>query len=185
MIDSRVGWPLYGESQTKQEYIKGEKLDGFTVPFNIFDNIYGLFHRFRLWHSTSGICVLGPDHQPVQVQSHYIFTQEPVLVGDSVFGERVLSSYCQYVERLGLWSCRITYGNLPQPYAEPQELALLHSYLTAQESIAQSLIDYIHGVVTKLNSDTELTSVLITTLKEKTQEDIKSILKSVQEKFWH
>lgn len=112
-IHSAVGKIVYGKTPFLRDFYKGQKLGSFVVPYDISDNIIGLFYEFRLWQSSRGICEKGIDHCPVHMGLNSMLTERPVLTGDSVHGRLVCESECDYLEHLSLWSCRVKYGDLP------------------------------------------------------------------------
>lgn len=194
-VTSTVGRPFYNQGLKKQEYKKGEKLDGFTLPFPVFDSPDGLFRRFGLWQSSKGICLQGLDHEPVSIGEHTMLTEKPVLVGDSVLGKSVLHSECQYRDRWGLWDCRVVYGHPPEPQKpEKQEIALLKTYVDSDEALAGKLVDLVASLfeqVLPLCVDslgvplvTTPASSLFITLKEKCSQEIQDIIQGEREKIW-
>ncbi len=112
-IHSGVGLVVHGLTPFLQDFYRGQKLGNFIVPYDISDNIIGLFYQFNLWQSSKGICEEGINHHPIHLGLHSMLTKDPVLCGDSVLGSLVCESECNYLCDLNLWSCHVQYGDLP------------------------------------------------------------------------
>lgn len=193
-VISRVGQPFYKFSLERQEFKKGETIDGFTIPFNIFDSIDGLFRRFGLWQSSRGVCLPGKNHQPFVIGYYTMQNCAPVLVGDTVLGKTVLESECEYLDRFRLWECRVEYGEPPKPKAEAQEIDLLNSYADTDEALAESLVNLVTGLFNEVlpacicpaNAPLNTTpaAVLFESAKSRAQQDIAQKIKELREKLW-
>lgn len=193
-VISRVGQPFYNYSLEKQEFKKGEKLDGFVLPFNVFASVEGLFRRFGLWQSSKGVCVPGKNHEPFWMGHYTMQTSRPVLVGDAVLGKSVLESECEYLDRLGLWDCRVEYGTPPEPKAKEQDIDLLKGYADNDEALAESLVDLVAGMfhevlpacVCPANAPLNTTpaAALFESTKSRAQQNIAQKIKELREKLW-
>ena len=153
-IVSCVGVPFYQFSLHKHEWHRGERIGGFTLPFNVYGSTHDLFQRFGLWQSSAGICMPGKVHTPFSVGECSMRSDTPVLVGDRVQLHHqdirtVLESECQWLDRLALWQCQVRYGTPPPPQAQPQDHALLTAYVESDQWIAQRLVQLCSDLCTQ------------------------------------
>lgn len=194
-VISRVGLPFYDFALDRQEWLKGEKIGGFTLPYNVFDSTNGLFRRFGLWQSSKGVCLDGVTHNPVWLGKFTMQSRRPVLVGDYVIGEgQVIESECDYLDRHGLWECRVEYGKPPQPKAEEQEIKLLAAYADTDEALAKELVDLVSDLFTQVlplcicpanaTLNTTPAAASFESLKNAAQQEIAQKIKELKEKIW-
>lgn len=194
-VISRVGQPFYNFSLEKQEWKKGEKIGGFVLPFNIFDSVDGLFRRFMLWQSSNGVCLSGENHNPFWLGKYTMRTKTPVLVGDFVHGVSVLESECDYLDRLGLWECRVVYGQPPMPTGQEQKIDLLEGYAAMDELLAKELIELISGLFERAmplcvcpanaNLNTAPAQAVFSAAKKNAEQEIAQKIMELKEKLWH
>lgn len=193
-VISRVGRPFYNFSLDKQEFKKGEKIDGFVLPFNVFDSVDGLFRRFGLWQSSHGVCIRGKDHRPFSIGKYTMLTDDPVLCGDAVLGSYVLESECEYMDRWGKWDCRVIYGTPPAPRAKEQHIDLLHGYADADDALATILVNLVSDLFGRIlpqclcpaNGPLNTAPAMadFEAAKSRTQQEIAQKIKELREKIW-
>lgn len=194
-VCSRVGRPFYNYSLDKQEFKKGEKIDGFVLPFNVFDSVDGLFRRFGLWQSSNGICLPGKEHDPFWVGHFTMQTRVPVLVGDTVLGKMVIESECDFLDRFGLWECRVEYGEPPKPKAKEQRIDLLEGYAHTDDELAKILVNLVSDLFARIlpqcicpaNAPLNTAPAMadFEASKARTQQEIANKIKELREKLWH
>ncbi|MGL4525051.1 MAG: hypothetical protein ACRCVN_05985 [Spirochaetia bacterium] len=192
---SYVGIPQFDYPQEKQEYKAGEKLGGFTFPFNFFGSIDEAFRRFGLWQSSNGINLPGVDHIPFWLGKKMVKNDKPILVGDKINGETVVQSECEFLDRLGLWECYCEFGELPELLASSEEIRLVNTLFENDADIAKELVDMISSLVVQVlplcvcppggNLVTSAAEPIFQALKMNAETKINKILETGEQNKWH